>query len=166
MFRLLNDIEFLNDRKLFEARMFLTRAKYFFLLPFYSPPPLPLSPPSPFFLTPSPNRDKFKPQNFFFLYASSLYLDTFGVDVVTSLPNHPQWGRPKWSQVFEEIARSHENSKIGVFICGPTLLTHEVRGGGRGGEGRGKGKGIGGILLWLTKEFCYFCIIFSNFLLI
>ncbi|XP_070568165.1 NADPH oxidase 4-like [Ptychodera flava] len=35
-------------------------------------------------------------------------------------------GRPRWKAVFKEIAKFHQRSEVGVFVCGPRSLSRSV----------------------------------------
>nr|XP_006823190.1 PREDICTED: NADPH oxidase 4-like [Saccoglossus kowalevskii] len=36
------------------------------------------------------------------------------------------FGRPRWKSVFKEISKMHQQSEVGVFVCGPRSLSRSV----------------------------------------
>lgn len=47
-------------------------------------------------------------------------------DSQTNLYSKSNYGRPKWSAIFDEIANT-ANGKVGVFFCGPKKLSKELK---------------------------------------
>ncbi|KAL5457609.1 hypothetical protein EMCRGX_G034884 [Ephydatia muelleri] len=47
-------------------------------------------------------------------------------DAVTGLQARTHYGRPDWSNIFDEISLSHANTDVGVFFCGPPALSHNL----------------------------------------
>ncbi|XP_065648729.1 cytochrome b-245 heavy chain isoform X2 [Hydra vulgaris] len=45
-------------------------------------------------------------------------------DVITGLRQKTNYGRPNWDRIFSNIASSHKGSNVGVFFCGPAVLSH------------------------------------------
>lgn len=52
--------------------------------------------------------------------------DEESADQITGLSSPTHFGRPKWPDVFGELARKHVNSDVGVFFCGPRVLSKEL----------------------------------------
>ncbi|KAK4270313.1 hypothetical protein QN277_023362 [Acacia crassicarpa] len=50
-----------------------------------------------------------------------------GLDVVSESRIRTHFARPNWKKVFSDLASTHENSRIGVFYCGPPTLTKTLR---------------------------------------
>ena len=44
-------------------------------------------------------------------------------DAITSLRAPTHFGRPNWDRVFTSIADKHADTDIGVFFCGPSVLS-------------------------------------------
>lgn len=44
-------------------------------------------------------------------------------DAVTGLHQKTHYGRPNWDQILPNIANNHPGKKIGVFFCGPKVLS-------------------------------------------
>ncbi|KAI0826184.1 NADPH oxidase [Irpex lacteus] len=44
-------------------------------------------------------------------------------DAITSLRAPTHFGRPNWDRVFSSIAEKHPDSDVGVFFCGPPVLS-------------------------------------------
>jgi NADPH oxidase 2 len=44
-------------------------------------------------------------------------------DAITSLRAPTHFGRPNWDRVFTSIADKHPETDIGVFFCGPAVLS-------------------------------------------
>ncbi|XP_045195343.2 cytochrome b-245 heavy chain-like isoform X1 [Mercenaria mercenaria] len=44
-------------------------------------------------------------------------------DPVTGLYQKTHYGRPNWDQIMPNIAKDHPGTKIGVFFCGPKVLS-------------------------------------------
>ncbi|XP_065056844.1 cytochrome b-245 heavy chain-like [Rhopilema esculentum] len=47
-------------------------------------------------------------------------------DVITGLQQKMNFGRPNWAQIFKGIADNHPRTDIGVFFCGPAVLSHTL----------------------------------------
>eukprot|EP00026_Physarum_polycephalum_P003872 Phypoly_transcript_03888.p1 GENE.Phypoly_transcript_03888~~Phypoly_transcript_03888.p1 ORF type:complete len:518 (+),score=83.63 Phypoly_transcript_03888:117-1670(+) len=47
-------------------------------------------------------------------------------DHITGLAAPTHFGRPKWTDIFLEICYKHPNSDVGVFFCGPRVLSKEL----------------------------------------
>ncbi|KAF6019113.1 NOX3 [Bugula neritina] len=45
------------------------------------------------------------------------------VDVVTGLQQKTNYGRPNWDQIFSKTSEDHPKTSIGVFFCGPAVLS-------------------------------------------
>lgn len=45
-------------------------------------------------------------------------------DNITHLEAKTQYGRPAWNRIFKDIADKHKGTEIGVFFCGPSVLSH------------------------------------------
>ncbi|KAL5983808.1 hypothetical protein ACLOJK_017900 [Asimina triloba] len=50
-----------------------------------------------------------------------------GVDVVSGTRVKTHFARPNWRAVFKQIAVNHPEKRVGVFYCGPSGLTTELR---------------------------------------
>jgi NADPH oxidase len=48
------------------------------------------------------------------------------VDAITGLRAETIFGRPEWEKVFERVATTHPNTDVGVFFCGPSVLSHNL----------------------------------------
>jgi NADPH oxidase 2 len=44
-------------------------------------------------------------------------------DAITSLRAPTHFGRPNWDRVFPSIADKHPDTDVGVFFCGPPVLS-------------------------------------------
>ncbi|XP_065179152.1 cytochrome b-245 heavy chain-like [Sycon ciliatum] len=44
-------------------------------------------------------------------------------DVITGLQQKTHFGRPQWRNIFENMAAAHRGEDIGVFFCGPKILS-------------------------------------------
>ncbi|KAL4232497.1 NADPH oxidase 3 [Mactra antiquata] len=44
-------------------------------------------------------------------------------DPITGLHQKTHYGRPNWDQIMPSIAKDHPRTKIGVFFCGPKVLS-------------------------------------------
>eukprot|EP00163_Fabomonas_tropica_P023000 TRINITY_DN40269_c0_g1_i1.p1 TRINITY_DN40269_c0_g1~~TRINITY_DN40269_c0_g1_i1.p1 ORF type:complete len:619 (+),score=91.56 TRINITY_DN40269_c0_g1_i1:278-2134(+) len=49
-----------------------------------------------------------------------------GPDPVTGLRNPTHYGRPNWDSIFAEKAKQHQGGTIGVFFCGPRVLSKKL----------------------------------------
>jgi NADPH oxidase len=47
-------------------------------------------------------------------------------DAITSLRAPTHFGRPNWDRVFPSIAEKHPESDVGVFFCGPAVLSKSL----------------------------------------
>lgn len=47
-------------------------------------------------------------------------------DQFTGLAAPTLFGRPKWPDIFLEVGRKHVNQDVGVFFCGPRVLSKEL----------------------------------------
>jgi len=47
-------------------------------------------------------------------------------DAITSLRAPTHFGRPNWDRVFPSIAEKHPDSDVGVFFCGPPILSKQL----------------------------------------
>lgn len=44
-------------------------------------------------------------------------------DTITSLRAPTHFGRPNWDRVFPSISDKHHDTDVGVFFCGPEMLS-------------------------------------------
>ena len=47
-------------------------------------------------------------------------------DAITSLRAPTHFGRPNWDRVFSSIAEKHPETDVGVFFCGPAVLSRQL----------------------------------------
>lgn len=47
-------------------------------------------------------------------------------DVITGLRQKTNFGRPNWDDIFRQTAVKHKGSDVGVFFCGPAVLSHTL----------------------------------------
>lgn len=47
-------------------------------------------------------------------------------DAITSLRAPTHFGRPNWDRVFSSIADKHPDTDVGVFFCGPAVLSKQL----------------------------------------
>jgi NADPH oxidase 2 len=47
-------------------------------------------------------------------------------DAITSLRAPTHFGRPNWDRVFTSVADKHPDTDVGVFFCGPPVLSREL----------------------------------------
>lgn len=47
-------------------------------------------------------------------------------DAITGLEARTQFGRPNWKEEFAELSRLHPGSTVGVFFCGPAVLSKDL----------------------------------------
>ncbi|KAF8186342.1 NADPH oxidase isoform 2 [Pholiota molesta] len=47
-------------------------------------------------------------------------------DAITSLRAPTHFGRPNWDRVFPSIAEKHPDTDVGVFFCGPPVLSRQL----------------------------------------
>eukprot|EP01111_Echinosteliopsis_oligospora_P012929 TRINITY_DN4510_c0_g1_i1.p1 TRINITY_DN4510_c0_g1~~TRINITY_DN4510_c0_g1_i1.p1 ORF type:complete len:533 (-),score=107.81 TRINITY_DN4510_c0_g1_i1:139-1737(-) len=52
--------------------------------------------------------------------------DEESADQITGLASPTHFGRPRWSSIFQEVGRRHANSEVGVFFCGPRVLSKQL----------------------------------------
>jgi len=52
--------------------------------------------------------------------------DIESADQITGLSSPTHFGRPKWPDIFLDVSRRHPNSDVGVFYCGPRVLSKEL----------------------------------------
>eukprot|EP00026_Physarum_polycephalum_P006372 Phypoly_transcript_06414.p1 GENE.Phypoly_transcript_06414~~Phypoly_transcript_06414.p1 ORF type:complete len:527 (+),score=77.52 Phypoly_transcript_06414:145-1725(+) len=52
--------------------------------------------------------------------------DAESADQITGLSSPTHFGRPKWHDIFSDLARKHANQNVGVFFCGPRVLSKEL----------------------------------------
>ncbi|GAU25447.1 hypothetical protein TSUD_71010 [Trifolium subterraneum] len=50
-----------------------------------------------------------------------------GVDIVSGTRVKSHFAKPNWRTVYKRIALNHPAARVGVFYCGPSTLTHELR---------------------------------------
>ncbi|KAG4391513.1 hypothetical protein GLYMA_05G198700v4 [Glycine max] len=50
-----------------------------------------------------------------------------GVDIVSGTRVMSHFAKPNWRSVYKRIALNHPDARVGVFYCGPSALTHELR---------------------------------------
>ncbi|CAL5214679.1 unnamed protein product [Lathyrus oleraceus] len=50
-----------------------------------------------------------------------------GVDIVSGTRVKSHFAKPNWRSVYKRIALNHPEARVGVFYCGPSTLTHELR---------------------------------------
>lgn len=47
-------------------------------------------------------------------------------DQITGLQSPTHFGRPNWEEIFAQKAKTHYGQEIGVFFCGPNVLSKQV----------------------------------------
>ncbi|XP_027047510.1 cytochrome b-245 heavy chain-like [Pocillopora damicornis] len=47
-------------------------------------------------------------------------------DIITGCKQKTRYGRPEWNGIFGSVARAHPRTNIGVFFCGPAVLSHQL----------------------------------------
>jgi hypothetical protein len=47
-------------------------------------------------------------------------------DAITALRAPTHFGRPNWDRVFSSIAEKHTDTDVGVFFCGPPVLSRQL----------------------------------------
>lgn len=52
--------------------------------------------------------------------------DEGSADQITGLASPTHFGRPKWDDIFREMSVRHANSDVGVFFCGPKMLSKSL----------------------------------------
>ncbi|XP_022081727.1 cytochrome b-245 heavy chain-like isoform X1 [Acanthaster planci] len=56
--------------------------------------------------------------------AKNIYLqEEEEVDAITGLKQKTNYGRPKWDDIFKMIAEENPGTSVGVFFCGPKVLS-------------------------------------------
>ena len=59
--------------------------------------------------------------------ARNIYLHEDDIeDPITRLGAKTNYGRPKWGEIFANIAAEHRGRKVGVFFCGPAVLSKQL----------------------------------------
>eukprot|EP00128_Syssomonas_multiformis_P015060 Colp12_sorted_trinity150504_noHs@17901 len=54
--------------------------------------------------------------------------DEQNCDAITGLRSKTLFGRPNWDREFEAMSKQHAGGKIGVFFCGPAVLSKALAG--------------------------------------
>lgn len=49
-----------------------------------------------------------------------------GQDAITGLRTPTNYGRPNWGAIFSQVKERHEGTNIGVFFCGPAVLSKQL----------------------------------------
>lgn len=49
-----------------------------------------------------------------------------GADLLTGLRNRTNLDRPKWPEIFKQLAEEHEAGKVDVYFCGPAPLAKQL----------------------------------------
>lgn len=47
-------------------------------------------------------------------------------DQITGLQSPTHFGRPNWDEIFKEKGTVHQGQKVGVFFCGPAVLSKQL----------------------------------------
>lgn len=47
-------------------------------------------------------------------------------DQITGLQSPTHFGRPNWNEIFREKAERHRGQTVGVFFCGPPVLSKQL----------------------------------------
>lgn len=47
-------------------------------------------------------------------------------DQITGLQSPTHFGRPNWDEIFKRLATLHEGEEVGVFFCGPSVLSRQL----------------------------------------
>jgi NADPH oxidase len=55
-----------------------------------------------------------------------LSMEETGVDVITGLQTGTTYGRPPWDKIFLQHAETYQGQTVGVFFCGPKVLSKEL----------------------------------------
>ena len=59
--------------------------------------------------------------------ARNIYLHEDDIeDPITRLGAKTNYGRPKWDEIFANIAADNRGKKVGVFFCGPPILSKQL----------------------------------------
>jgi hypothetical protein len=48
-------------------------------------------------------------------------------DPVTGLRQKTNYGRPDWTKLFSEFSKTHNGRTNGVFVCGPKVISTQLR---------------------------------------
>ena len=58
----------------------------------------------------------------------NIYVSEVGAerDAITSLRAPTHFGRPNWDRVFSGLVDRHSETDIGVFFCGPQVLSNTL----------------------------------------
>jgi len=54
-----------------------------------------------------------------------MYSDT-GSDIITGLRSPTYFGRPDWNNIFAQMSKKHDGEDVGVFFCGPKILSKQL----------------------------------------
>ncbi|XP_062589559.1 uncharacterized protein LOC134251193 [Saccostrea cucullata] len=68
------------------------------------------------------------------------------VDPVTGLAQKTHYGRPNWDKIFQDLAKSHPSTSVGVFFCGPGALSMTLH------KMCNKHSAVGGTKFFYNKE--------------
>lgn len=49
-----------------------------------------------------------------------------GLDQITGLQSPTHFGRPDWNNIFKNLSNSHKGEDVGVFFCGPSILSKQL----------------------------------------
>ena len=60
----------------------------------------------------------------------SLQHEEEGYDPLTGVyvPTPCYFGRPEWKSVLNKVSNNHPTSRVGVFVCGPSGLSSQLKG--------------------------------------
>ena len=47
-------------------------------------------------------------------------------DEITGLSSQTEFGRPRWGEIFPSLATRHPGGTVGVFFCGPRVLSKQL----------------------------------------
>jgi len=53
-------------------------------------------------------------------------IDDADGDKITGLQSPTFFGRPNWDQIFKEKAARHQGQTVGVFFCGPPVISKQL----------------------------------------
>eukprot|EP00161_Ancyromonas_sigmoides_P008967 TRINITY_DN2228_c1_g2_i1.p1 TRINITY_DN2228_c1_g2~~TRINITY_DN2228_c1_g2_i1.p1 ORF type:complete len:707 (-),score=161.82 TRINITY_DN2228_c1_g2_i1:355-2475(-) len=56
-----------------------------------------------------------------------MFTDEGQGDPITGLQEPTHFGRPRWPEIFKAVAGAHKGSEVGVFFCGPKVLSRKLR---------------------------------------
>jgi len=48
-------------------------------------------------------------------------------DQITQLQTPTHFGRPNWKEIFGDLAQKHAGQNLGVFFCGPAVLSKQLK---------------------------------------